>query len=125
MLGAHIVTVLTAFVAAPITSLNPTIGAGMVTAAVEIFIRKPTVKDFSDLRKDTSTAIGWRKNRVAKNSLNIFTEFFRISNRYVCSRVLEFLASWHNFNYVWSTNELELFDFKIFAKSEAINSSFI
>ena len=64
--GAHILTVITAFIAAPITSLNPTIGAGMVTAAVELLIRKPTVKDFGDLRKDTTTALGWRKNRVAK-----------------------------------------------------------
>ncbi|MGH1536562.1 MAG: TraB/GumN family protein [Gammaproteobacteria bacterium] len=64
--GAHILTVITAFIAAPITSLNPTIGAGMVTAAVELFIRKPTVNDFSDLRKDTSSAWGWRKNRVAR-----------------------------------------------------------
>ena len=64
--GGHFVTVITAFVAAPITSLNPTIGAGMVTAAAEIFMRKPSVQDFSDLRKDTSTALGWRKNRVAR-----------------------------------------------------------
>ncbi len=64
--GAHLITIATAFVAAPITSLNPTIGAGMVTAAVEIFIRKPTVKDFGELRKDTSTLMGWRKNRVAR-----------------------------------------------------------
>jgi len=64
--GAHLITIITAFIAAPITSLNPTIGAGMVTAAMELFIRKPTVNDFSDLRKDTSSAWGWRKNRVAK-----------------------------------------------------------
>ena len=64
--GAHLITIITAFIAAPITSLNPTIGAGMVTAAMELFIRKPTVNDFSQLRKDTSTAWGWRKNRVAR-----------------------------------------------------------
>lgn len=64
--GAHLFTIITAFIAAPITSLNPTIGAGMVTAAVELFIRKPTVNDFSDLRKDTASAWGWRKNRVAR-----------------------------------------------------------
>jgi pheromone shutdown-related protein TraB len=64
--GAHLITIITAFIAAPITSLNPTIGAGMVTAAMELFIRKPTVNDFSDLRKDTASAWGWRKNRVAK-----------------------------------------------------------
>lgn len=64
--GAHLITIITAFIAAPITSLNPTIGAGMVTAAMELFIRKPTVNDFSALRKDTSSAWGWRKNRVAR-----------------------------------------------------------
>ena len=64
--GAHLITIITAFIAAPITSLNPTIGAGMVTAAMELFIRKPTVNDFSQLRKDTSSAWGWRKNRVAR-----------------------------------------------------------
>ncbi len=64
--GAHLLTIITAFIAAPITSLNPTIGAGMVTAAVELFIRKPTVNDFSALRTDTSSAGGWRKNRVAR-----------------------------------------------------------
>lgn len=67
--GAHPVTVGTAFVAAPITSLNPTIGAGMVTAAVELVVRKPTVRDFRELRKDTATFLGWRKNAVAKTLL--------------------------------------------------------
>ncbi len=64
--GAHMVTILVAFLAAPITSLNPTIGAGMVTAAMELFLRKPTVKDFGELRNDTTTVKGWRKNRVAR-----------------------------------------------------------
>ena len=64
--GAHPLTVGVAFVAAPITSLNPTIGAGMVTAAAELIIRKPTVKDFRELRTDTTTLSGWRKNAVAK-----------------------------------------------------------
>ncbi|HEB80475.1 MAG TPA: TraB/GumN family protein, partial [Chromatiales bacterium] len=36
--GGHPLTVLTAFVAAPITSLNPMIGAGMVTAVVEAWL---------------------------------------------------------------------------------------
>ncbi len=70
--GAHILTILTAFVAAPVTSLNPTIGAGMVTAAVELWLRKPTVKDFAELRGDTATASGWRNNRVAKILLIFF-----------------------------------------------------
>ena len=67
--AAHPVTVMTAFVAAPITSLNPTIGAGMVTAAVELWLRKPTVSDFETLRSDTTGVIGWWKNRVSRTLL--------------------------------------------------------
>jgi pheromone shutdown-related protein TraB len=70
--GGHILTVISAFVAAPITSLNPTIGAGFVTAMVETYIRKPTVGDFSKLRTDTSSFKGWRSNRVARTLLVFF-----------------------------------------------------
>ncbi len=62
----HPFTVIGAFVAAPITSLNPTIGAGMVTAAIETFMRKPTVEDFSRLRSDTTHIKGWWGNRVTR-----------------------------------------------------------
>jgi pheromone shutdown protein TraB len=64
--GGHPLTVVTAFLAAPITSLNPTIGAGMVTGAAELFLRKPTVGDFDNLRHDTTHLGGWWKNRVAR-----------------------------------------------------------
>lgn len=64
--GAHVLTVLTAFLAAPLTSLNPTIGAGIVTAGMEIYLRKPTIKDFENVRKDTAKLSGWRSNRVAR-----------------------------------------------------------
>jgi len=64
--AGHPLTIATAFLAAPITSLNPTIGAGMVTAAVEVYLRKPRVGDFSRLRKDTTHWSGWRHNSVAR-----------------------------------------------------------
>jgi pheromone shutdown-related protein TraB len=64
--AAHPLTTITAFLAAPLTSLNPTIGAGMVTAAVELYLRKPTVSDFSQLRHDTTRLKGWWKNRVSR-----------------------------------------------------------
>ncbi len=64
--GAHILTVLTAFLAAPLTSLNPTIGAGIVTSAVELYLREPTIKDFENVRVDTTKLSGWRSNRVAR-----------------------------------------------------------
>lgn len=67
--GAHPVTVLTAFIAAPLTSLNPTIGAGFVAAAAELLVRKPKVEDFSRLRQDTAILKGWWKNRVSRTLL--------------------------------------------------------
>ncbi|HQU16477.1 MAG: conjugal transfer protein TraB [Chromatiales bacterium 21-64-14] len=67
--GGHPLTVATGFVAAPITSLNPMIGAGMVTATVEAWLRKPTVGDFSRLRSDTAHWKGWWRNRVARTLL--------------------------------------------------------
>jgi pheromone shutdown-related protein TraB len=68
----HPLTVIGAFFAAPVTSLNPTIGAGMVTAAIELYLRKPNVGDFSALRKDTTHVSGWWKNKVARTLLVFF-----------------------------------------------------
>ncbi|MCG6861205.1 MAG: TraB/GumN family protein [Chromatiaceae bacterium] len=64
--AAHPFTVIVAFVAAPLTSLNPTIGAGMVTGAVELYLRKPSVGDFGGLRYDTARLRGWWRNRVSR-----------------------------------------------------------
>jgi pheromone shutdown-related protein TraB len=70
--AAHPLTVMTAFLAAPLTSLNPTVGAGMATAAAEIFLRKPTVADFGQLRSDTTSFRGWWRNRVSRILLIFF-----------------------------------------------------
>ena len=68
----HPLTIIGAFFAAPLTSLNPTIGAGMVTAGIELYLRKPNVGDFNDLRKDTTKISGWWKNKVARTLLVFF-----------------------------------------------------
>ncbi|GHB22440.1 TraB/GumN family protein [Salinicola rhizosphaerae] len=65
----HPLTIAAAFVGAPLTSLNPTIGVGFVTAGVELYFRRPTVGDFSRLRKDVSHWRGWWRNRVARTLL--------------------------------------------------------
>lgn len=65
----HPATILAAFVAAPITTFNPTIGAGFVAAGVEILMRKPKVGDFAHLRHDVTTAKGWWRNRVSRTLL--------------------------------------------------------
>jgi pheromone shutdown-related protein TraB len=70
--AAHPLTILGAFVAAPLTSLNPTIGAGMVTGAIEAMLRRPQVEDFSKLKHDTTHWTGWWKNRVSKVLLVFF-----------------------------------------------------
>ncbi|MFO8152885.1 TraB/GumN family protein [Thioalkalivibrio sp.] len=63
---AHPVTIGTVALAAPLTSLNPTIGVGFVAAAVELYMRKPQVGDFARLRRDTTSARGWWSNRVSR-----------------------------------------------------------
>ena len=63
--AAHPLTVLVSFCAAPLTSLNPTIGAGMVAAAAELILRRPSVGDFASLRDDVTTLRGWWRNRVS------------------------------------------------------------
>ena len=64
--AGHPLTLLSAFVAAPLTSLNPTVGAGMVTGAVELAMRKPSVGDFGHLRSDITNLRGWWRNRVSR-----------------------------------------------------------
>ncbi|SEN50822.1 TraB/GumN family protein [Nitrosomonas marina] len=63
---AHPLTIITAFLAAPLTSLNPTIGAGMVVAAAETYLRRPKVEDFNRLRSDTTSLKGWWNNQVTR-----------------------------------------------------------
>lgn len=70
--AAHPLTVLTAALAAPLTSLNPTIGVGFVTAAVETWLRKPSVGDFARLKQDTTHLGGWWSNRVSRILLVFF-----------------------------------------------------
>jgi pheromone shutdown-related protein TraB len=68
----HPLTVLSAVVAAPITSLNPTIAAGMVTGLVESWLRKPRVSDLENLRFDITTVRGWFRNPATRILLVFF-----------------------------------------------------
>jgi len=68
----HPLTVLSAMVAAPLTSLNPTIAAGMVTGVVESWLRKPKVSDLERLRDDATTLKGWFKNPATRILLVFF-----------------------------------------------------
>jgi pheromone shutdown-related protein TraB len=69
---AHPISILVAFFAAPLTSLNPTVGAGMVVGLVESYLRKPKVLDFERLRDDISSFPMWWKNGVVRVLLVFF-----------------------------------------------------
>jgi len=63
---AHPLTILSSIVAAPITSINPTIAAGWVAGLVEVTLRKPQVKDFMDLREDIGSVRGFWRNKITR-----------------------------------------------------------
>ena len=58
--------------AAPLTSLNPTVAAGMVTGLVESWLRKPKVSDLERLRTDTTSIKGWFSNPATRILLVFF-----------------------------------------------------
>jgi pheromone shutdown-related protein TraB len=70
--GGHPLSILTAFVASPITPLHPALASGTLSALVEAWVRKPKYSDFLALRDDVGTVRGWWKNRVARVLLNFF-----------------------------------------------------
>jgi pheromone shutdown-related protein TraB len=63
---AHPLTVVSAVVAAPLTSLNPMIAAGWVAGLVEVLLGKPKVKDFERLPEDISSIRGFWKNKITR-----------------------------------------------------------
>jgi pheromone shutdown-related protein TraB len=63
---AHPVTILTAAIAAPFTSLNPMVAAGWVSGLAEALLRKPKVKDLSELSNDITTFKGFWKNNLTR-----------------------------------------------------------
>ncbi|MFA6865214.1 MAG: TraB/GumN family protein [Sphaerochaetaceae bacterium] len=68
---AHPLTIVISMLAAPFTSLNPTIGVGIVSALLELKFKKPSVKDFTNMGEDALTLKGWYKNK-ALHSLLVF-----------------------------------------------------
>jgi pheromone shutdown-related protein TraB len=62
----HPITIATAFVAAPFTSLNPAVAAGWVAGLVEAFLRKPQVRDFENLADDITHLRGFWQNNITR-----------------------------------------------------------
>lgn len=63
---AHPLTIIAAFIAAPITSLNPTISAGIVAAFVQTVLAAPTVRDMEQVGDDVAEWKGIWRNRLAR-----------------------------------------------------------
>jgi len=62
----HPLTILTAFIAAPITSLNPLLAAGWFAGLAQAYIRRPSVKDFETLSEDVFSLKGFWRNKVSR-----------------------------------------------------------
>ena len=63
---AHPLTTIGAFAAAPITSLTPVIGAGYVTAFIQVMTRPPVVREFETVGEDMATLFGWWRNKLLR-----------------------------------------------------------
>ena len=82
--GGHPLTVLTAFVVAPLKPFRPLVPSGALAAAAEMWIRRPRVADFEALRDDVIDWHGWWKNRVSRTLLVfIFTNFGMMIGEYM------------------------------------------
>ncbi len=63
---AHPLTILAGFVAAPITSQTPVIGAAYVTAFVQAYVRPPMVRELKTVADDLLVLKRWWQNRLLK-----------------------------------------------------------
>jgi pheromone shutdown-related protein TraB len=63
---AHPLTILAAFVGAPITSLTPVIGAGYVCVFVQALLVPPVVKEFQTLGEDVVRVGRWWKSKLLR-----------------------------------------------------------
>ncbi|TCV97287.1 pheromone shutdown-related protein TraB [Luteibacter rhizovicinus] len=70
--GGHPLSIVAAFIAAPLKPFRPGIPAGGISAMAEAWVRKPRVVDFENLRDQITHWSGWWKNRVARTLLNFF-----------------------------------------------------
>ncbi len=64
--GGHPITIVSAAVGAPVTSLTPVIGVGLVTGVVQAYFCKPKVSDMENLQADATSIKGWYRNRLLR-----------------------------------------------------------
>ena len=69
---AHPLVIIASFFVAPLTSLNPTIGAGIVCGFLQAFIVKPKLLDLENLSDSALSLKGFYKNKFLKVILVFF-----------------------------------------------------
>ena len=62
----HPLSIITAFLAAPITSMNPLLACGWFAGLVEATLRKPTVKDLQEVGEDIFRLKSFYRNRLLR-----------------------------------------------------------
>ncbi|WP_059103108.1 TraB/GumN family protein [Shouchella shacheensis] len=62
----HPLTILTAFLVAPLSSLNPLLAAGWFAGFVQAYVRRPYVRDFETLAEDVFTVKGFWRNKATR-----------------------------------------------------------
>jgi pheromone shutdown protein TraB len=62
----HPLTILVAFIGAPIATLNPVLGVGLFTGITQAWVKKPKIQDMETLYSDVSSVKGFYKNRILK-----------------------------------------------------------
>ncbi|NYE09105.1 pheromone shutdown-related protein TraB [Bacillus niacini] len=63
---AHPLAILSAFIAAPITTLHPLLAAGWVSGIVQAYIKRPSVADFETLSEDVFSIKGFWRNKFTR-----------------------------------------------------------
>lgn len=62
----HPLTIVTAFIAAPIGVMHPLIAAGWIAGFVQAFLKRPSVSDFENLSTDVYSVKGFWSNKVTR-----------------------------------------------------------
>jgi pheromone shutdown-related protein TraB len=68
----HPIAILVSFFGAPITSLNPFIGVGILSGLMQAALRKPRVQDAENISADIASLKGVYRNRITKVLLVFF-----------------------------------------------------
>jgi len=69
---AHPLAILVSFLGAPITSLNPFIGVGILSGLIQVTFKKPRVCDVQEISEDSTSLKGIYRNRITRALLVFF-----------------------------------------------------